>query len=102
VVLDDGPSNSIICHDDGYVGSLGDPTIAPKSVTKSATHRNNANALETLAFTLTGVIGPPLAALLLWRREPGPRLAATCALALLGLPLTLGPTTCPPITTRAR
>jgi hypothetical protein len=26
---------------------------------------------------------PALAALLLWRREPGPRLAAACALALL-------------------
>jgi competence protein ComEC len=42
-----------------------------------------ARWLEPPLPTLGLLALPPLAALFLWRREPGPRLAAACALALL-------------------
>ncbi|MEJ2558891.1 MAG: DUF4131 domain-containing protein [Anaerolineae bacterium] len=42
-----------------------------------------ARWLEPPLPTLGLLALPPLAALFLWRQEPGPRLAAACALALL-------------------
>jgi Na+/melibiose symporter-like transporter len=43
----------------------GGPALIPDLVSKR--HLATANALETLAFTLTGVIGPPLAGILIAR-----------------------------------
>lgn len=71
----------------------GSPSIVPDLV--SQTELSTANSLETLAFTLSGVLGPPIAGLLILRIGP-PNVMIIDTLSYASLVLALASVRLPP------